>query len=94
MYGGQCPILLSQMSSEEEEEYKDVRYEQLYSSVEEQKEVVVVFSRLLEVRAMLLEEQKARVTKELLYTYQWVHWTQFPMRGTLCEIYEIYGLYI
>ena len=49
-----CPVLLAELSSEEEEDTRRVTYNDMYGSVDSQKRMVKVVTRLLEIRSNLL----------------------------------------
>ena len=57
----QCKELAKLLSDEENLMTKGVKYEDIFGSLEEQREVVVVMARLLEVREEQLEKESLPV---------------------------------
>ena len=53
--GLRCPVLLAKLSSEEEEETRRVKCNYMYGTVDRQKDLVNVMTKLLEIRANLLK---------------------------------------
>ena len=51
-----CPIILSKLSTADEEVVISVHYESIFGSLEEQRTVTLVLTRLMEVREELLED--------------------------------------
>ena len=52
-----CPVLLAQLTIAEEQQLNMVEYDDIYGSVEEQIDVIVILSKQLEVRESLLEQK-------------------------------------
>ena len=57
----QCQSLLDRLTPEELERTKEVTYRDIYGSLEQQRKVVVVLSRLLEIREEKLEKESLPV---------------------------------
>ena len=51
----QCPVLLANLSKEEEEETRLIEYNDMYGSVERQKQLVRIMARVLEIRRKILD---------------------------------------
>ena len=62
----QCDVLLQKLSVEELTKTKCVRYEDIFDSLEKQREVAVVLTRLLEIREEQLEENLPVGTQDLI----------------------------
>ena len=53
-----CPVLLAELDSSEEETARSVHYNDIYGSLEQQREVVLVLMRLLDIREKLIKKEE------------------------------------